>query len=485
MADSYHISAHAAEIHLRRMTQPPTPPQPAPSPRGPSSGEKINVLLIGGGGREHAIAWKLAQSPRLGTLYATDMQNPGIAALAQPVDVPVDFKRPFRLQRFCETSKIGLVVIGPEEPLADGAADVLAAPGRAIFGPTAAGARLEADKAWCRQLVRGASVPIAEGRSFSDAQQARAYIQTREEPPVVKAAGLAKGKGVVVPETIDEALDAVTRIMEKREFGDAGSTIVVVERLHGREVSLLALTDGRTIYVLEPCQDHKRIGEGDTGPNTGGMGVCCPGGIDEESLAIAQRDILVPTLDAMRREGIDFRGVLYAGLMLTPAGPKLLEFNCRFGDPECQTLMLRLDADLIDVMLATATRTLDRIDIGWSPAASCCVVLASPGYPSKPKLGAVISGIEAAAAVPGAVIFHAGTKRDPATGNIVTAGGRVLSVCAAADTMEEARRICYRAADLITFEGKQVRRDIGGPPLPPVVSAAGASAPVSRAAARV
>lgn len=429
---------------------------------------KINVLLVGGGGREHALAWRMSRSARMGRLWVTDPQNPGLAALGTAVDVPVDYRQPFRLQRFCDKNDIGLVVIGPEEPLSLGLADALAAPGtgRVVFGPSAAAARLEGDKAWCKALVRNASVPMAEGRAFTDYHAARAYVETREDPPVIKASGLAKGKGVVVPSTMDEALGALERIMVKLEFGEAGRTVVVEERLDGPEVSVLNLVDGRNIYMLEPCRDHKRLGDGDTGPNTGGMGAICPGGVSDDALLNQiQAEIIVPTVDALRREGIEFQGVLYAGVMLTPAGPKLLEFNTRFGDPECQTLMVRLESDLIDLMLATGRRTLDEADVRWSTDAVCCVVLASKGYPNRYKTGVPIEGLEAAAAVPGVVVFHAGTRREGgAEGKIVTSGGRVLNVVARAPTMAEARTRAYEACDQIRFEGKTLRRDIGAPP---------------------
>ncbi|MCC6322941.1 MAG: phosphoribosylamine--glycine ligase [Phycisphaerales bacterium] len=475
-----------------------------------SGGGPVNVLLIGGGGREHALAWRLKQSPRLGRLFVTDPQNPGLAELGTPVDVPVDFRQPFRLQRFCDKNSIGLVVIGPEDPLALGLADALAAPGRVVFGPSAAAARLEADKAWCKQLIRNASVPTAESRIFTDPEAARFYVESRvlaDEPalsklveasrtirdssdrrrfmsqqiaadpalaavyakrhddlPVIKASGLAKGKGVVLPSTLGEALDAIERIMVKLEFDEAGRTVVIEERLEGSEVSVLCLVDGRNIYVLEPCQDHKRLGDGDTGPNTGGMGVICPGGImgqgDDSLLNQIQAEIIVPTVDAMRREGIEFRGVLYAGVMLTPAGPKLLEFNVRFGDPECQALMVRLESDILDLMLATGTRTLDEADMRWSTDRVCCIVLASGGYPGRYKTGVPIGGLDAAGKVPGVVVFHAGTKRDN-EGRVVTSGGRVLNVVGRGVSMAEARRAAYQAADLINFEGKTLRRDIG------------------------
>lgn len=467
---------------------------------------KVNVLLMGGGGREHALAVKLRESPRLGELYITHPQNPGLAAIATPVDVPVGIREAYRLEQFCGHHGVGLVVIGPEDPLAEGWADKLRAPGRRIFGPGADGARLEADKAWAKQLMRGASIPTAESRSFTDAEQARAYIETRvaDDPdlartfegaarfrdpedrrrfldnvrlgdravaaayarpradlPVIKASGLAKGKGVVVPTSLAEALGALEQIMVRRIFGDAGREVLIEERLSGTEVSVLALVDGRSIYILETCQDHKRLRDGDEGPNTGGMGAFSPSPhIDDALMARVQRDVLVPTVDALRRDGIDFRGVLFAGLMLTHAGPKVLEFNVRFGDPECEALMVRLESDLLELMLATCDGRLSEADIRWKPGVSCSVVLAAPGYPDDPRQGLPIVGIERAEAVEGVKVFHAGTKRD-AEGRVVTAGGRVLNIAATGATLEQARERAYRACDLIHFDGKTFRRDIG------------------------
>ncbi|MBX3359033.1 MAG: phosphoribosylamine--glycine ligase [Phycisphaeraceae bacterium] len=431
------------------------------------STERVNVLLVGGGGREHAIAWKLRQSGRLGQLWLTHPENPGLAELGRAADVPIEYDRPFRLQRFCEKERVGLVIIGPEAPLAAGLADALAAgtgsgdAAPVVFGPGKQAAMLESDKAWAKQLFRAAAIPTAEGRVFSDADAAKEYIRSRESPQVVKAAGLAQGKGVIVPDTADDAVAAIDRIMVRREFGDAGAKVVIEERLRGREASVLALVDGRTIYLLEACQDHKRLGDGDTGPNTGGMGAFCPGGVtDDKVIERVYREILVPTIDTLKRDGIDFRGVLYAGIMLTPAGPKVLEFNTRFGDPECQVLMTRMRADLVDVCLATATRKLDNVSIDWQPAASCCVVLASHGYPDRPRTGVPVEGLADAAEVEGVTVFHSGTRRDEA-GRIVTAGGRVLSVTAVGESMEQARQRAYRACDLIRFEGKTYRKDIG------------------------
>jgi phosphoribosylamine--glycine ligase len=502
----------------------------------------INVLLVGGGGREHALAWKLSQSPRLGTLWVTHPENPGLAALGKAVDEPIEASQAFRAKRFCEKHDIGLVVIGPEEPLAQGLADVLQGEGRVVFGPTKDAARLEWDKAWSKEIMRAASVPTAEGRAFTDHEGARQYAESRayddqdfrrllarfgrvgnlfkrrlhieaalrigkaklanqpggrqdlelvaeskafapDEPqslviaecarlaaawtekrdnlPVIKASGLAKGKGVILPSTLQEAHDAIDAIMVKKIFGDAGNTVVIEERLEGHEVSILALVDGRNIFVLEPSQDHKRLGDNDSGPNTGGMGVYSPGGVtDDATLASIERDVLVPIIDTLKREGIEFRGVLYAGLMITPGGPKVLEFNTRFGDPECQTLLVRMQADLVEVLLAAGHKRLHEADIRWNPPASCCVVLASKGYPEKPETGKVIDGIDAASKVPDTVVFHAGTTRDD-QGRIVTKGGRVLNVVSTGATVAEARQKAYRACELIRFEGKTYRTDIG------------------------
>lgn len=441
--------------------------------------EPLNVLLVGGGGREHALAWKLKQSKRCATLFATPdgMSNPGIAALAKPVDIPWDLKDAFRIQRWCVTNRIGLAVIGPEEPLCLGLADILrgeetgavggglggAVP--AVFGPSRAAAQLEGDKAFCKHVLRQASVPTAEGRSFTDYESARSYLDSRNEPHVIKACGLAKGKGVFVPASQAEAVEALDRIMLKKEFGEAGKTVLIEERLKGREVSVFALVDGRTIYVLETAQDHKRLKDGAQGPNTGGMGAICPAPqayIDDRMLDRIQREVLVPTIDAMKRDGIDYSGVLYAGIMLTPGGPKVLEYNCRFGDPECQTLMARLDTDLVDVLEAVSTRRLDEIDLRWKSgdeSAAVCVVLAAEGYPERPRSGAVISGIEDAEKS-GAVVFHAGTKRNE-KGEIVTSGGRVLGVVGTGADAERARASAYRGVEKIRFAGLQHRRDIG------------------------
>ena len=426
--------------------------------------ETVNILLIGGGAREHALALGLSRSPRMGTLYATHMDNPGIATLAQPVDIPVLGKELYRLVQFCDRVDIGLVVIGPEEPLADGWADQLSkkADGspRLVFGPGAKGAKLEADKAYAKQMMKAASIPTAEGRVFDHFSHVEEYLKTRDELYVIKATGLAKGKGVIVPDTNAEGIKAAKDMMEKRAFGDAGKRVLLEEKISGTEVSVLALLDGRNILVLPPCQDYKRLGDSDKGPNTGGMGAFCPANtISDKIMKQIETDVFVPIADVLRRDEIDFKGVLYVGIMLTPAGPKVLEFNVRFGDPECQPLVTRLESDLIELLWATADGTLDQVDVKFSPKASVCVVLASKGYPADPESGAVITGVEDADAIPGVTVFHAGTKLME-NGFLVVAGGRVLSITALGDTIEQARDLAYQAVEEIHFEGMQLRTDI-------------------------
>ncbi len=424
----------------------------------------MNALLVGGGGREHAIAQKLRASERLGEFYSTDSVNPGIASLAQHIGFEFDVRSAYRLKQFCDAKGVNLVVIGPEEPIASGLGDELAAPGRSIAAPSKGAAQLESDKAWAKQLMRAASIPTAEAHVFGDPSAARAYLESRETAQVVKAAGLAKGKGVVVGDSMEEALAAVERMMVERVFGEAGARVVIEERLEGPEVSVLALVDGRTIYTLETAQDHKRLLEGDLGPNTGGMGAYSPAAfVDDEMMGSIEREILVPTIDALRREGIEYRGVLYAGLMLTPAGPKVLEFNVRFGDPECQALLPRLRGDFAELLYRTGAGTLAEADLSWDTRVSCCVVLASRGYPAQPETGFEIAGVDEAGAMEDVFITYAGVRRD-ADGALVTAGGRVISVTALGETLSDAREKALAACDVIQFDGKQLRRDIGKRP---------------------
>ncbi|MBA4028407.1 MAG: phosphoribosylamine--glycine ligase [Planctomyces sp.] len=487
------------------MTRPPiadpTPPADSrahpdprpPNPPTPPTAGTHNVLLFGSGAREHAIAWKLRQSPLLGALFTDAPAHPGLGALAGPAAIPWSRKDHYELSKFAAAERIGLAVIGPEEPLADGLTDVLLgtdsmgdaglagvvlgggrrpgstsgglAPVPYVFGPTRAAARLESDKVFSKQLMRDALVPTAEGRSFSEASAAVSYLESRTEPMVIKAAGLCKGKGVFLPDTLDQARAVVHRLMTERALGPAGATVVIEERLRGREVSVFAVTDGRTLVVLDPCQDHKRLLDGARGPNTGGMGALCPTpAIDERSLARVEREVLVPTIDALRRQGIEYRGVLYAGLMLTHAGPKALEFNVRFGDPECQALLVRMRGDLLHMMLAASGAlgpgALERADLSTEPGAAVCLVMAAPGYPDAPRTGVPIAGIDRAEAVPGVRVFVAAARRDE-SGTLRSTGGRVLSITAVGADRHEARQRAYQAAKAIDFPGALLRTDIG------------------------
>ena len=426
--------------------------------------ETVHVLLIGTGGREHALAWKLRQSRRLGNLWVEPGANAGILELGRPCPEPLDDI--FRLTRWCEREKISLVVVGPEVPLAADLATKLAdPPNRVVFGPTKAGAQLEWDKAFAKQVMRAGSVPTGDSRTFSDAEQALAYVDTRIDGCVVKATGLCAGKGVVVCSTVAEARRAVEDCLVRRIFGDAGSTIVVEELLEGPEMSVLALCDGSTFWMLEPAQDHKRVGEGDTGPNTGGMGAFSPTpNATPALLRTVERDVFVPTIDALKRMEIPFRGVLYAGLMLTPAGPKVLEFNTRFGDPETQPTMARLKGDLVELCWATATGQLGEVELSFDDRAACCVVVCAEGYPGAYAKGREISGLDDARSTPRGpdediVIFHSGTTRRD--GTLVTNGGRVLGVTALARDSARAAELARDAASRIRFDGAFFRRDIG------------------------
>ncbi len=426
--------------------------------------DTVNVLLLGTGGREHALAWRLKKSRRLGTLWVEPGANAGILEIGRACPEPIDDA--FRISRWCERENVSLIVIGPEVPLAADYATKLADPPRRfVFGPTKAGAQLEWDKAFAKQVMRAASVPTGDSRTFTDAEQALAYVATRIDGCVVKATGLCAGKGVVVCKTIDEARRAVEDGLVRKVFGDAGSTILIEELLSGPEVSVLALCDGQSFWMLDPAQDHKRVGEGDTGPNTGGMGAFSPTPkATPELLRIVERDVLVPTIDALKRMDIPFRGVLYAGMMITPAGPKVLEFNTRFGDPETQPIMARLKGDLVELCWATATGQLGEAELSFDPRAACCVVVCAKGYPNNYAKGLEITGLEEAKAVDHApdeeiVIFHAGTTRK--NGRLVTNGGRVLGVTALAKTSARASELATKAAACIKFEGAFFRRDIG------------------------
>ena len=417
----------------------------------------MKILLIGSGGREHALAWKLAQSPRVTTLYAAP-GNPGIAQVADVVQLGVgDFDK---IARFARQNNVELVVVGPEDPLAAGIVDHLAKEGVRAFGPAKEAAQLEADKWFAKELMRHQAVPTAEARAFSDPAAADEFVRTRAEPVVVKATGLAKGKGVMLCYRTPDALEAIDRIMRKRVFGDAGERVVIEELLQGPECSIIAFVDRKNMYVMEPSQDHKPVEDGDTGPMTGGMGAYSPTPVVTESvLRTIERDILVPVMDGLVREGVEYRGVLYAGLMLTTNGPKVLEFNCRFGDPETQPLMMRLKSDLLETMLAVVDGKLDQVDLQWDPRAALCVVATSKGYPGQYQSGMEITGVSEADSMRDVKVFHSGTAQRGDT--LVTDGGRVLSVTALGDTTAEAQKRAYQAIAKIRFEGMHYRRDIG------------------------
>jgi len=416
----------------------------------------MNVLLIGSGGREHAIAWKLAQSRDLTKLYIAP-GNPGTAQCGQNIPIGADDAE--KLLDFARQNDVGLMVVGPEDPLAAGLVDIFEAAGIKAFGPSAGAAQLEADKAFAKQLMRSSSVSTAEGRTFDRFSDAKAYIASRDEPVVVKAAGLAKGKGVFVCDDPSDGILAAEQIMCDKIFGSAGDTIIVEDKLLGEEASILAFVDGRNIYVMESSQDHKPIGEGDTGPNTGGMGAYSPAPVVTDDLMNQiTREILVPVVDGMNRNGTPYKGVLYAGLMITSGGPRVLEFNVRFGDPETQPILARLKSDLLQVLLAVCNGTLDQITLEWDQRPAVCVVMASGGYPGEYEKGKKIIGLEEAQKLEDVIVFHAGTKK--MNGDIVTSGGRVLGVTALGQTIRDAKERAYRAVDKIKFDGAYCRRDI-------------------------
>lgn len=416
----------------------------------------MKVLVVGSGGREHALVWKIADSPLVDRLFCAP-GNAGTANEAENVDIAAEDVD--GLVAFSKDNELDLVVVGPEVPLVAGLVDRLDQAGIKAFGPVASAAKLEGDKAYAKELMRQYAVPTAEGRIFTNYNDARTYIASRDEPLVIKAAGLAAGKGVIVCDDPADALNAAEKIMVDREFGDAGDTIVVEEKLTGQEASILAFVDGRTIYILEPSQDHKPIGEGDTGLNTGGMGAYCPAPVITEPIMIqVEKQVLVPIVDALNRGDVKFRGILYAGLMITATGPKVLEFNVRFGDPETQPILMRLKSDLVEILLATCEGRLDRLTLRWDPRPAVCVVMASGGYPGKYQKGKQITGLTDAMSIPDIRVFHAGTGF--ADGKVVTAGGRVLGVTALGNTIAEAKRRAYLAVEKINFDGAYYRCDI-------------------------
>lgn len=417
----------------------------------------MRVLVIGSGGREHCLAWKIAQSPRLSKLYCAP-GNPGISSVADCIDIASEDLE--SLCNFALKEKIDLTVVGPEGPLVMGLVDRFQANGLAAFGPPKKAAVLEGSKAFSKTLMRKYGIPTAEFRIFGEFGPAKRYIDSINGPMVVKVDGLAGGKGSFVCRGPDEALKAAEEIIKKRVFGPAGERVVVEEYLEGEEVSILALTDGKTIAPLEPVQDHKALLEGDQGPNTGGMGAYTP--VPAFNVALSskiEQEILVPTVHAMKRERRPYKGVLYVGLMMTATGPRVLEYNVRFGDPETQPLLMRLKGDILSLLLATVEGRLEEASLSWDPRSALCVVMVSGGYPGDYEKGKEIKGLEAFSGREDLMVFHAGTVLKQ--NKVVTAGGRVLGVTALGEDLLEAQKKAYLAAGKITFEGAYYRKDIG------------------------
>ncbi len=419
----------------------------------------MKVLVIGSGGREHALAWKLGQSPKVEKVYVA----PGNAGTAQDAEnVPISEKDFPELINFCKKNDVTFVVVGPEAPLTAGAVDAFAAADIRAFGPNKKAAQIEGSKVFCKEVLNRALVPTARAQVFDSAADAYEFIdEGRETGYVIKADGLAAGKGVVVASTKEEAKAGIKTIAEDRAFGDAGARFLIEERLVGQEASVLAITDGQTIMTLQPAQDHKAAYDGDKGPNTGGMGAYCPASlVDDQKLAWIEEKVLLPTVVTLNRLDTPFKGVLYAGLMMTPQGPKVLEYNARFGDPECQPLLFRLKTDLLEVMEATVDEKLVHMSpLEWDERPAVCVVMASKGYPGSYEKGKVISGLDEAAKLPDVKVFHAGTKLNDA-GQVVTNGGRVLDVVALGETVADAKRKAYEAVAKISWDGAWSRSDV-------------------------
>lgn len=418
----------------------------------------MRILLIGGGGREHALAWKLAQSDKVEKIFAAP-GNPGIAMLKKCSCIDLKLDDLEKVADYAEEESIDLTVVGPEATLVAGIADVFKRRGLPVFGPSKAAAQLEGSKAFSKELMAKYNIPTAFFKICEDMETAKAYVKEKGAPIVVKADGLAAGKGVVVAMTEAEALDAIEEMMGDHKFGNAGARVVLEEYMEGEEASLLAFTDGKTVVPMLAAQDHKRIFDNDKGPNTGGMGTYAPAPVMTDILRLkATERILKPVVAAMAKEGTPYQGCLYAGLMIKDDVIKVVEFNCRFGDPETQVVLPLLESDLAEIMLACATGTLDQADVAWSDKAAVCVVMASGGYPESYETGKAIIGLVEAGAQENTVVFHAGTKK--AGNDIVTAGGRVLGVTAVDDNIRAARDRAYAAVENIKFDGAFYRKDI-------------------------
>ena len=418
----------------------------------------MKILLIGGGGREHALAWKLAQSPKVENILAAP-GNPGIAELPKCECVALNLDDLEKVADFAEDNGIDLTVVGPEATLVAGIADVFKRRGLPVFGPSKAAAQLEGSKAFSKELMAKYDIPTAFFKVCEDIETAKAYVEEKGAPIVVKADGLAAGKGVVVAMTKEEALAAIDDMMGDQIFGNAGARVVLEEFMEGEEASLLAFTDGKTVVPMIAAQDHKRIFDNDEGPNTGGMGTYAPAPVMTDVLRLkATERVLKPVVAAMAEEGTPYQGCLYAGLMINGDSVKVVEFNCRFGDPETQVILPLLDGDLADIMLACATGTLDEVEVAWHDKAAVCVVMASGGYPGKYENGKEITGLAEANADEATVVFHAGTKA--VDGKIVTAGGRVLGVTSVDKNIRDARDRAYAAVEKVKFDQVFYRKDI-------------------------
>ena len=427
----------------------------------------MKILVIGAGGREHALVWKLSQSPLVKKIFAAP-GNSGMARLVENIPIPVH--KTVELADFADSNGIDLTVVGPEGPLVHGIVDYFHERRLTIFGPTKGAARLEGSKAFSKQLMEKCGVPTARFGIFSDLKEALAHLEKCSIPVVVKADGLAAGKGAMVAQTREEAIYALTSMLKEKTFGEAGSRVVIEEYLSGEEVSVLAVVDGNHLILLQPAQDHKRALDGDQGPNTGGMGAYSPVPmVTPRMMEQIKEKIFEPVVRGIAEQGSPFQGILYAGLMLTAEGPKVLEFNVRFGDPETQALLPRLKSDLVELLLAAAQGRLQEVRPVWDNRVAACVVLASQGYPGKYDMGREITGLQAVEDLPETLLFHAGTKYE--ANRWLTVGGRVFSAVGLGDTLEAALERAYAAAEKIQFEGKHFRRDIGARALKGVKSA--------------
>ena len=417
----------------------------------------MRVLVIGGGGREHALVWKISQSQKVTDIYCSP-GNAGTAEIAK--NVPIAADQVDQLLAFAQENEIGLTVVGPEQPLVMGIVDQFQEKGLRIFGPTACAAELEGSKAFSKDIMKKHGLPTAEYKTFSSHKEAQSYFDKETGPIVVKASGLAAGKGVILCRNSEEGLNAVNTIMKDKSFGEAGDKVVIEEFLEGQEVSVLAFSDGKTFLLMDSAQDHKAAFDGDKGPNTGGMGAYSPAPIFNDLLRQEVCDkIIHPLICAMNSEGRPYKGILYAGLMLTKKGPKILEFNARFGDPETQPILVRMASDIIPLFEACIDGTLDRFKLKWKPEPAVCVVMAAKGYPGSYRKGKEISGLNSAADLPDVVVFHAGTKVE--AGRVITSGGRVLGVTATGPDISSAIKKAYEAVAKIKWDGIHYRKDIG------------------------